>query len=532
MPKRKEATASKLMNRFWLLVAAGLGGFVAAVGWLPPHRPLLLIAGLVVIFIAVDRSGSRRWAVTVAFLGSATFFAIANFPLASAHTWGGWVESEAGAVRPTSWWLMHGLWLLITLWCSLFWTSALMVYRWTRDLSVWLRVLVTAFGWVFLAEWLRSLSHWGFEWGFVGFALADSGRLRPWASVGGVLLLGAVLVAAAVVVTEALRARGRQRIVVAAFGVVVGAMLWGAGSLLGPGTETDATSRRVAAFQFSPGVPAAGTAPLGVAPDWFRAIPGIAERGYDLIVLPESISSQAVQLDGTSASHLGAARQVAANDWQQALAPLFESRPDLLLALGVEGVEAGESYNTTLLWGQEGLLGWQHKVFLVPFSEYLPRGWGFLRSQALTYYRAGSEYRTIATDPLRIGSFICQEVQHASTMRALVRDGANLLISGGNDGVFADRRVALIHHSMAQVRAAEAGRYLVRAMKSGVTSIIGPDGEVLGRSPGEGSTLVGDDVELLTGLTLWARLGPWPAWLGALGLGWLAVRGWRRRSVD
>lgn len=510
-----------------LVSISTLGAAVAAIGWLPPHRPTLLVLGMAAIFYSVARAASLWRAVVVAFVGSLIFFAIADFPLASAHTWSGWVSTESGTVRPASWYLMHGLWLLITLWCSLFWTLALCSYRLFSNLNGGLRVLLTAFSWSFLAEWLRSVSHWGFEWGFVGFALADLDPIRQWASVGGVLLLGVLTVAASVLLVEVLLASGRSRLLLGISATAGLTGLWLGGVLLEQDTVSGAPSRRAAAFQFSPGVPGPESSALGVAPDWFAVLPEIAERGYDLIVLPESISSRAVQLDGTVADDLGAGRQVAAHQWRDALAPLFERHSDLTLAVGIEGIEHGNSYNTTTVWGPPGLLGWQHKVHLVPFSEYLPRGWGFLRTQALTYYTHAGEYEPIEVDEFVIGSFICQEVQHASTVRSLVRKGANVLISGGNDGVFADRRVALVHHSMARVRATEAGRFMVRAMKNGITSIIGPDGDVLGEAPGETSALVGNHVTLMSGQTLSTRLGRWPPLVGfaclLFGLGYAMI---------
>lgn len=514
MPSRNAATSPKRHRSLEFAVLVALGGALSAWGWLPPHRPVFVVLGLAAIFYSISRAASGKAATYLAFLGAVVFFAIANWPLASAHTWGGWVNRGDEAGRPASWWLMHGLWLLITLWCSLFWTAALLIFRWVRDIAPRWRILVTALGWVFVAEWLRSVSHWGFEWGFLGFALAEEGAIRQWASLGGVLLLSAIVVSFSTLLAAAFATSWRRRLRLVAGGGLALAAVWFGGWAVGATAPGDVgPQRRVAAFQFSPGVPPAGTTAIGIAPDWFRVMPQIAARGYDLVVLPESISSQAVQLDGSVSDGLGAGRQVAAGAWREALQPLFD-RHRLFVAVGIEGIEDGQSHNTTMIWGSDGLMGWQHKVHLVPFSEYLPRGWGFLRSPALTYYRGGSSFRPVSAGEFQVGSFICQEVQHAPAVRALVRSGANILITGGNDGVFADRRVALVHHSMAQVRATEVRRFLVRSMKTGVTSIIDPRGNVLGRSPGEESALIGDSVVLRSDQSWFSELGSWPAFVG------------------
>ena len=68
------------------------------------------------------------------------------------------------------------------------------------------RVPFVATIWACVAEWLRSVSHWGFEWGFLGLALADVSNLRQWSSVGGVLLLSSLVVGASALAAELLTA--------------------------------------------------------------------------------------------------------------------------------------------------------------------------------------------------------------------------------------------------------------------------------------------------------------------------------------
>ena len=504
---------------FWIprVLVAGAGGAMAAIGWLPPHYPALVVLGVAaILYVGRDARGWKGVAF-VSFIGSIVFFTISNRPLVSAYGWGGWANDGGPTVGSSGWWLMSTLWVLVSLWCALFWTAAFTLYWRFRVERAWLRVIFLATIWAGVAEWLRSVFHWGFEWGFLGFALADVSALRQWSSVGGVLLLSSLLVGASALLVELLTVTPHQRLAVGGSALVVGAIAWLGGAALEPVADKGSPSFKVAAFQFAPPVPPAGTTPLGLSPAWFSALPQVVERGYRLIVLPESISSHAVQLDGVPAANLGTNRQVSANQWKRALAP-FLPNPDTFIALGVEGAERGRTHNSTSVWNNEGLVGWQHKVHLVPFAEYLPRGWGFLNSQALTYYQAGEQYRPIDAGPFRIGSFICQEVQYAGTARELTKRGANILVTGGNDGVFADRRVAQMHHSMARIRATEVGRFVVRAMKTGVTSIVSPSGDLIGRSPAQGAALIGATISLPSNQTLWTRVGAWPVLLGTLGL--------------
>jgi apolipoprotein N-acyltransferase len=78
------------------------------------------------------------------------------------------------------------------------------------------------------------------------------------------------------------------------------------------------------------------------------------------------------------------------------------------------------------------------------------------------------------------------------------------------------------------MRALEAGRYLVRAANDGITAVIGPHGEIVARLPQFQEAVLRADVEPMTGLTPYARLGNTPLIIAAGTLLGLAV--WRRRQ--
>ena len=75
------------------------------------------------------------------------------------------------------------------------------------------------------------------------------------------------------------------------------------------------------------------------------------------------------------------------------------------------------------------------------------------------------------------GIDICYEDAYASEiLRALPE--AVLLINASNDAWFGDSLAPHQHLAMAHMRAAETGRYLLRATNTGISAIIGPDGAV------------------------------------------------------
>lgn len=497
-------------------MVAGIGGAVTAMGWLPPHHPLLLVLGIATILYLCRTAEGIRNALFIGFFGALIFFIVINRPLVSAYSWGGWTNTGGMAPGSSAWWLLNTLWLVVSALGALFWVIALAIYWRLGSEKVWIRVTTISILWVVIAEWLRSIFHWGFEWGWLGIALIDLSTVSQWSSVFGVLFLSSLVVGSAALIVELISVKPHSRRLLLVVGAGFMLAIWTGGTLLQPLVTEEDRQHKVAAFQYSPSVPKAGTTALGISPLWFSILPQIVSRNYQLVVLPESISSHAIQFDQTTGEKLGGGRQIGEDSWQRVLSVVLKDHPNTLLALGTEGVEQRSVYNSTSIWNRDGLIGWQHKVRLVPFAEYLPAGWSVLGSRAVTYYEKGEKYSPISADQFQIGSFICQEVQYSGTARALVSKGANILITGGNDGVFSDPRVAGVHHSMARFRAIETGRYVVRATKDGISSIVSPAGEVVSRSPGHGAALVAASVSLPDNQTFWVRLGNWPIMIMAL----------------
>jgi apolipoprotein N-acyltransferase len=60
------------------------------------------------------------------------------------------------------------------------------------------------------------------------------------------------------------------------------------------------------------------------------------------------------------------------------------------------------------------------------------------------------------------------------------------------------------------MRAAESGRFLIRAANDGISGVIGPRGEVVARAPEFVPTVLQSAVVPRTGLPPYARVGNWP----------------------
>jgi apolipoprotein N-acyltransferase len=145
-------------------------------------------------------------------------------------------------------------------------------------------------------------------------------------------------------------------------------------------------------------------------------------------------------------------------------------------------------YNSAYLIGPYGdVLGKYDKVHLVPYGEYVPfkRFFPFLGKivEAVGDFERGKEGQVLSSDGQRLGVLICFEVIFPALSRAMVQNGAQLLVNITNDAWFGTSSAPYQHLSMAVFRAVETRRALARAANTGITAFIDPVGRVLDETP-------------------------------------------------
>ena len=167
-------------------------------------------------------------------------------------------------------------------------------------------------------------------------------------------------------------------------------------------------------------------------------------------------------------------------------------------------------YNSVLVLSD--MATWYHKNHLLPFGEYLPwqplSGWVLDRLQIpLGSFTAGADRQTL----LQAGGYafittICYEDAFGEQMLKQL-DQAAYLVNLTNDAWFGNTAEPHQHMQMAQMRALETGRYLVRATNTGVSGFVGPDGMPRQRAPMFVTTTLTASIVPMAGLTPYARLG-------------------------
>jgi apolipoprotein N-acyltransferase len=179
------------------------------------------------------------------------------------------------------------------------------------------------------------------------------------------------------------------------------------------------------------------------------------------------------------------------------------------------------------------ILGRYHKRHLMPFGEYVPGS--DLYPDIKLYFpmqdemTEGTEATVLACgDRVRLGVMLCYEDMIPGAARSLANASANVLVSLINGSAFTEPLTLRQHRLLAQLRAVECRRALVRCAATGETCVISPLGTIVADLPLHGRDVLEADVPLLEGRTLACRLGP--AFPVAAAAGALAIAAWRRRT--
>lgn len=516
---------SRVAGPDYCYLAALLSGLLLGLST-PPYDfwPLSVVA-LVPLLASIRRLRRLRPALIAGWLAGTVFFLFNLHPLLSAHLWSGWATGDSAefALRASRQFVVLSfLWLFLSLWGGMFWGifAAITSYV-SRDSLARMAVIAPA-AFVSVAEWLRSVTSWDYAWGFLGNSLVELDGLRQMASAGGVWLLTIVAVLANIAVLGLVLGIRRPRRALASATPLV--LLLALNAALTPSGESSGkeqgTKIRVAALQYSQDRYGFNDyMGVGLERAYLELVRQLATGrmgAIDLLVLPESIAYTIASLDGTRVDGIPQQVQTDLERWTGLIENVMAWSDDrMAVVAGLETAEHGHLHNSMVFWQPEEYPDWYHKQKLVPFAEYQPWPLRFFELSGSAFQR-GTESKIVAVHGVPMGAFICQEVLMPGVARQSTLAGAQVLLSGGNDGVFADTAVARIHAKHARLRAVETGRFVVRAMKTGVSAIISPTGNIVDQSRASEPEAISGVVEAREALTPFVRWGNWPTALSLI----------------
>ncbi|WP_437882734.1 apolipoprotein N-acyltransferase [Pseudomonas sp. LRF_L74] len=386
-----------------------------------------------------------------------------------------------------------------------------------RDHSPLADALAFAALWV-AQEGFRAWFLTGFPWLYAGYSQLDA-PLAGLAPVGGVWLISLSLALTAALLVNLPRLLANKAQLIA--GLILLIAPWIAGLALKDHAWTSSKGEPLSVAAMQGNVeqnlkwdPKALEAQLALYRDMT-----LAARRTDLIVWPETAVPVLQEYVG---GYLQVMNRVA-TDRQAALitgVPLRQAN------------ERGERryYNALTVLGEGE--GTYLKQKLVPFGEYVPlqdvlRGLiEFFDLPMSDFARGPAEQPLLQAKGLRIAPFICYEAVYPEFAASLAAR-SDLLLTVSNDTWFGTSFGPLQHLQMAQMRALEAGRWMIRATNNGVTALIDPQGRISATIPQfQQATLYGE-VQAMEGLTPYLRWRAWPVAISAALL--IGVALWQRR---
>jgi apolipoprotein N-acyltransferase len=314
-----------------------------------------------------------------------------------------------------------------------------------------------------------------FPWYF-GASVHNAPALLQTADLGGPYLVGLVLVAPNLAIAELLRARLDRRALARRL-VAVGLAIPAIAALYGAVRLRRIDAAIAAAPSIKIGI-AQGNQPLkgrvSALPTHFELTRRLREQGAELVLWSE-----------------GADTHTYPEERYQELA-----QSEITRRLGVPSIiGTGISrrtatprrtyFNTALLSDAEGtIVGRYDKQILLAFGEYLPLGATFpilyRWSPHSGRFSPGTSLDPLILGEHRVSVIICYEDILPAFVNRMVRHAdPDLIVNLTNDAWFGDTTEPLEHLALAQLRAVEHRRYLIRATNSGLSAIVDAAGRVV-----------------------------------------------------
>ncbi len=430
----------------------------------PVRYAVLLSGGLVVLAFPAT---NLEWLAWVALVPGLVL--IQRSPSArEALIRGGWFG--AGYLLAALWWLTPeigpGL-LLIAIVLGPLWSGVgLATWALLRPPVTVRRALaalvVVPSAWLVI-ELIRSWQALGGPWAILGASQWQHPTILALASVGGVWLISAVLVAANTGLAIAVTARKTAVRVLGAAAAAACAVAGPAAYLL---TNVPAPARTVTLALVQPGIVQNPKVRVDASQRLTGSFIGNQKSSShpDLIVWGESSVGYNLK---THPFLLGELRSLSARAGAELLVNQDAPRG------------GGHISKVATLVSPAGIVGRYVKTRLVPFGEYIPfrsvLGWLTDVSRAAASNRVpGSGVRllhvtTPAGQPLPIGVLICFESAFPDMSRTATDKGAQLIVYQSATSTFQDTWAPEQHASLSALRAAETGRPVAQAALTGVS---------------------------------------------------------------
>lgn len=475
-----------LNTQYRLFLIAILAGAVLPGAFSPHHLwPLAIISPAVLLWVWLKNKTPKAVFVSGLLYGLGFFGMGVSWVFISIHRFGN--TNIPIAVLITS--------LLVIVLALFIAIQGYLLKRFFRGNTMAFCLLGFPSSWV-LFEWLRSWLFTGFPWLYLGYSqlLTPLSGYAPITSVYGVSF--AVLVTSGAIVAFLITNR-KTKVLLS----IVMILLWGIGYLFQHHdfTQTNPKTYTVSLVQgnVKPFDKFASSDPIGSTQKTYGKLTEKA-WGADLILWPESAIPLPLPYSKSYIDHL------------QKTALQHHST----LITGIQVINSQEEYHNSLIALGEGN-GVYHKYHLVPFGDFLPfehslRGLiGFFDLPMSSFISGPTVQSLVTAGNLKLVPLICYEIAFPELLRDTLRN-ADAIITLSEDGWFGESWGPHQHLEIAQMRALETGRMVLRATTSGITAIIDPKGKITATLPQFKAMVLNSTFHSMTGETPWVKMGLWP----------------------
>lgn len=480
-------------------------GALSVLAFAPFSQFWLIPIALFGLLWLVEGVATRRAAAMLGFSFGAGFFLFGvSWVYVSLHQFGGMPAALAALAT-----------LIFCLVLALFPAAATYLLKLFRSDALRYVVAFPAL-WV-LGEWARGSISAGFPWNAAGYSQSPGTPLAGYAPLLGVFGVSLMVALSAGLAFWAYRSK---RFVGAA---AILALLWGGGAML-----------QTLSYTRPAGVPITVSLLQGnvaqetkFVPDKALATLALYERMVlasqaQLIVLPET--AFALFHDELPPGYLDRLRAHALLHGSDIIAGVPQFTP---------GRARDDYYNAAFNLGAAPTQFYR-KHHLVPFGEYLPLrpvfSWvlDFLHIPLSDFSRGEIDQPPFPVAGQQLAVNICYENVFGNEIAAAL-PRATLLANLSNDAWFGHSLGPQQHLQIAQMRALETGRMMLRATNTGVTAIIDRSGRILARAPEYVVTSLNGTVQGYTGMTPYAYVKNYWLWLLPATL---LVLWWRQRRGE
>lgn len=488
----------------WPLLAL-LAGALVPLSFAPYDVWPVSVLSLVALSFALYRSTGKQAFWRSWFFGLGLYGTGASWVFVSIHQFGNVTPAFA---------LLLTLLLVVVL-STVFALPFVVLGRWLSHSPLGILLGLPAL-WV-VGEWVRSWLFTGFPWLYLGYGHLQS-WLSGWAPVAGVM--GLSFITALTACALAYLWLGRKQKARSLIPVAVCGVLWGAGYGLQSVQWTESYLEPVNVGIVQGNIPQERKWDRAFLRPTFERYVSMSEDLWDndWIIWPEAamplLYHQALpfidELRNKALQHEAAL----------ITGVLYDSREDYAYYNSIIGIGLGS--------------GIYHKQRLVPFGDYVPLRAYFgpvlsIFNLPMSVLEPGpANQKGLQVAEALIAPSICYEIAYPDTVAAGAAK-ANILITISNDAWFGASLGPLQHMQIAQMRALETGRYLIRATNNGVSALVNNKGEITGKTDQFVQQTLEGEVELRRGQTPFMRWGSEPIVFLCLLLVGVAIYVLRRR---